>query len=403
MSVEKELAELVQKCVRCGSCRQVCPVLRETNEEPSVSRGKISLVRLLLENSKKPDKKTQSILKQCTTCLRCMQVCAAGVEYEKIALLARQWAVENTGLTLVEKSVLRALNEQKLLDIAGAFSRLSFLLMKDSKSPGHMTSRWKVPFLKKRAVIPKLRDFKFNRADRIYTPEGEAKGTLLFFPGCMFSRAYVETAKNLLNVLLRLSYRVIVPKDLTCCGAPALHAGDRKSFEKLKERNLKVFNNFSYDAVVTGCATCCHNLKENYGLNVRVYQFMELLEENLNELSKWKPPKKLKVTWHHPCHMIRGQKIDPELPKRIFEALGFEYLQMKEADNCCGMGGSFKLLHPEISTKIQLRKAKNADSTKADVILTECPGCMLNIAEGLENIDSKIPVMHTADVLALCE
>ncbi len=395
--------EWLDKCVRCGSCRNVCPVFNSTFEEPSVSRGKISLIDIIKKGYGKLDKEVALIFKKCTTCLRCNEICAMDVPYEEIIITAREAATEKFGLFPQEIAATSLLKDENLLNMAGNFSRLAYFVFKDSGSSGNLVSKFPIPG-KGTAVVPAFKPGKFNYKNREFEPEGETKGKLIYFPGCMFSRAYTETSKNIVKVLNFLGYKVFVPSDLNCCGAPSLHAGDKKSFLKLKENNVFVLNNFEADGIVTGCATCCHNLKHNYmELNKPVYQFLEILEKHLDDISELKIDKPVTVTWHHPCHIVRGQNIPKNIPEKILNSIkGINYVEMNESDNCCGMGGSFKMVHPGVSDKIQRKKTLNILRTDADNVITECPGCIMNIAEGLEKEGTTINCKHTADILAAC-
>jgi len=395
--------EWLDRCVRCGSCRNVCPVFNATFEEPSVSRGKISLIDLIKKGHGKLDKEAALIFKKCTTCLRCNEICAMDVPYEDIIITAREIATQQFGLFKEEIAATTALKNENLLDTAGNFSRLAYLLFKKSKSPDNLVSKFPIPG-KGTATIPEVKPGKFNYKDRTFKPEKDKIGKLIYFPGCMFSRAYTQTSKNLVKVLTNLGYEIFVPSRINCCGAPSLHAGDRKSFEKLKEKNVGILNSIDADGIVTGCATCCHNFKHNYKeLNKPVYQFIEIVEKHLDKISTWKMEKPINITWHHPCHIVRGQNISKDLPEKIFSAIiGINFVKMDEADNCCGMGGSFKMVHPTVSDKIQERKTVNIIATGADNVITECPGCIMNIAEGLEKEKAEIKCQHTADILAMC-
>jgi glycolate oxidase iron-sulfur subunit len=262
---------------------------------------------------------------------------------------------------------------------------------------------FKIPKLGK-VLIPEIKSKPFNYEDRIFPAKGDERGKLLFFTGCMFNNFYTETATNTVKVLNKLGYTVVVPKEQVCCGAPAFFSGDLESFEEMKNKNLKALSKYKADFVVTACATCGHVLKAQYKeLPFKTKELIEILFENLEEVGKWKLPQKIKVTWHHPCHIVRGQKIPRNYPEDVLKLLqNLDFISLEEADNCCGMGGSFKLSHPQISREIQLKKARNIEKTKAQVVLTECPGCVMNIAEGLERIGSEVKSLHIADLLAKC-
>ena len=407
MAEEKILGitqELLDRCVRCGSCRQVCPVFNVTKEEPSVARGKIFLANLINQGKAELDREAAHFFNLCTTCLRCAEICPVMVDYEKIALSARAKAVEKFGLSPEKKIAVKLFSNPKLLNAVTRVSApLSRLFTKKAKSPQNRLLPVELPKLGK-VLLPQPALKPFNDKDKWFKAKRE-RGKLLFFTGCMFNNFYTETALNVIKVLNRLGYTVFVPKEQSCCGAPALFAGDLKTFEEMKEKNLKALKAEEFDFIVTACATCGHVLKREYKeLPKPVKELLELLFENAEEVGKWKLPRPIKATWHHPCHIVRGQKI----PKRYAEDLlrivpNLEFVPMEESDNCCGMGGSFKLSYPQISREIQLKKARNSAATGAEVVLTECPGCVMNVAEGLERIGAEQKALHLADLLAQAE
>ena len=396
--------ELLEKCVRCGSCRQVCPVFNVTHEEPSVARGKIFLADMVNKGKVKLDKEIADFFNLCTTCLRCAEICPVMVDYEKIIISARALAAKEVGLSPEKKAAIKLFSNRELLETAGKLTApLTKLLTKSSKSPGNRLLPVKLPGLGK-VLIPQIKSQPFNSEDKIFPAKGREKGKVLFFTGCMFNNFYTETAENTVKVLNALGYTVFVPREQYCCGAPAFFAGDLETFSKMKEKNLRGFADAEVDFCVTACATCGHVLKKEYPeLPFPVKELIEVLFENLEEIGRWKYPGKIRVTWHHPCHIVRGQKIPRSHPLDVLKVLrNVEFVPMEEADNCCGMGGSFKLSHPRISREIQLKKARNTHRTGAEAVLTECPGCVMNIAEGLERINSQVRSLHISDLLAKC-
>ncbi|GAB6075664.1 (Fe-S)-binding protein [Desulfurobacterium crinifex] len=396
--------EIIERCVRCGSCRTVCPVFNVTHEEPSVARGKIFLANMINQGKVELDKEAAEFFNLCATCLRCAEICPVMVDYEKIIISARALAVEKFGLPPEKKAAVMLFSNRTLLETVGKITApLTKLFTKSSKSPQNRLLLINVPRLGK-VLLPEIKSKPFNDKDRWYRAKGDEKGKVVFFTGCMFNNFYTETAMNVVKVLNALGYSVFVPRDQHCCGAPAFFSGDLKTFEKMKEKNLKTLQKLDVDFVVTACATCGHILKKEYKeLPYETRELIEVLFENINEIGKWKFPEKIRVTWHHPCHIVRGQKIPRNYPLDVLKVVGnVEFTSLEEADNCCGMGGSFKLSHPEISREIQIKKAKNIKKTKSDAVLTECPGCVMNIAEGLERIDSSTQSLHIADLLAKC-
>ncbi len=391
--------EVLEKCVRCGSCRSVCPVFNVTKEEPSVARGKIFLANMINEGKLELDKEAAGIFNLCTTCLRCQEICPVMVDYEEIALSSRALSVEKFGLPIEKKLIVEVMSKHHLLNaITKMGSVLQRILFK--RRGFNSVLRFSLPKLGK-VLIPQMKSKPINSEDKFFNVKQERE-TLVFFTGCMFNNFYTETAINVVKILNALGYSVLIPKDQFCCGAPALFSGDLKTFEKMKEKNMKHLSKFKDFRFITACATCGHVLKKEYK-ELQVYDLLEILYENLETIGTWKLPKEMEVTWHHPCHIIRGQGIPRHYPLDILKCIeNIKFLEMEDADNCCGMGGTFKYSYPTISAKIQSLKADNAVNTGAEVIATECPGCVMNIAEGLERISANMQSLHIADVLVLC-
>jgi len=388
--------KLLSECVRCGACRHVCPVFNITKEEPSVARGKIFLAEQVNRGALKIDKEVADIFSLCTTCLRCSQICPVMVDYESLILSARARAVEEVGLDLKKRAVVNLFSNEKLLSLSKFTSPLVKLFTKEAPSPSIRL----LPF--KDMALPNPSSKPFNAEERVFEAEGKEKGRLLFFTGCMFNHFFTETALNTVKVLNRLGYTVVVPKGQSCCGAPALFSGERQKFKEMKEKNLKLFSDKEADFIITACATCGHVLKREYReLPLKTLELIELLYEEREELKKWELPEELTLTWHFPCHMVRGQKIPQDYVLEVLSSVkNLRFKPMEEADNCCGMGGTFKISHPEISAKIQEKKATNIDKSGAEFVATECPGCVLNIAEGLARKNSSIKSVHISDILA---
>ena len=391
--------ELLEKCVRCGSCRSVCPVFNVTKEEPSVARGKIFLANMINQGKLEVNKEAANIFNLCTTCLRCQEICPVMVNYEEIAISSRSLSVKKFGLPIEKKIIVETMSKRYLLNaitrIGSTFQRILF------KQKGfNNVLRFNIPKLGK-ILIPQMKGRPFNYKSRKFEAENE-KETLIFFTGCMFNNFYTETAMNVVRILNSLGYTVIVPEEQFCCGAPALFSGDLETFENLKKKNIEGLSKYGKMKFVTACATCGHVLKKEYK-EFAVFDLLEILHSNLEKIGTWKLPSKTKITWHHPCHVVRGQKIPQHYPLDILKCIeNLEFIEMEDSDNCCGMGGSFKYSHPQISAKIQSIKTDNAVNTGAEIITTECPGCVMNIAEGLERKSARMKSLHIADVLVRC-
>ena len=213
-------------------------------------------------------------------------------------------------------------------------------------------------------------------------PPEYPKYKVAYFPGCVTSVVYPDLARTVVAVLQHNGCQVVVPEGLGCCGTPHRAYGDTAAAAALEEDNSELLNDAQVEAVVTDCATCGAGLSAYSYLRMPVYDVSEFLVERLG-LTAPQRELPLRVTYHDPCHLARGQGVR-EAPRRLLGAIpGLELVEMDEADRCCGGAGTFSLVHPETSRAVLARKIANAAVTGAAVIATGCPSCLLQIGYGL--------------------
>jgi glycolate oxidase iron-sulfur subunit len=231
----------------------------------------------------------------------------------------------------------------------------------------------------------------------------------------MINYFYTDMGKAVVDVLAANDISVVIPSDQGCCGIPASVNGDIDSAKEMAKRNLKAFEQSGVDALVVSCSSCGSAWKHSYS---------ELLEGDSKYqtlATKWKnktydiheflvkvvPFKKQglgkverKVTYHDPCHLNRGQGINKE-PREILKSIpGVELIEMKEPGRCCGMAGSFSLVHPDLSVKISDKKIADIAGTKTDTVATGCPACRLQLNSGIVNAGLDRNVVHPIQILA---
>jgi glycolate oxidase iron-sulfur subunit len=194
---------------------------------------------------------------------------------------------------------------------------------------------------------------------------------------------------------------VIFIEDIGCCGAPIEASGDLKTFEQIRDGNVKMFNSVRADGIVTTCGTCGLQLKESY------YN-KGLIDKPICDISqvvlKHGLPLKLKpldfnITYHDPCHLSRGLGITRE-PRDIITSIpGVSFIEMFEADSCCGCAGFFTATHYPIASAIRKRKIDNVQNSGANVVVSGCPGCMMHISEGIKQRDLKKTTLHLVELV----
>jgi glycolate oxidase iron-sulfur subunit len=218
-----------------------------------------------------------------------------------------------------------------------------------------------------------------------------------FFMGCATDFVYPELGLKLIDFLTKRGIEVVVPESQNCCGAAIYFSGDFVTGRMLAEENIKAFKDVDY--IVTACGTCSSTLKDYQKYlpdNEDQQKRYEAFEKKIKDSTEFVidvmkiPPEDFKLrkefegktaTWHDPCHLIRYQNIK-EQPRAILKALkGLKYVEMPNADMCCGMGGSFSVYHYDLTKKIADKKMDGIKATGADIVVTACPGCMINLID----------------------
>ncbi len=376
----------VSRCVKCGSCRSVCPSFLLMQDESFSPRGRMALIEAVLNGKLSVSHVYEQRLTTCTTCFACEAVCASGVPVTRIIQIAKEQAVLESGRSFLSGMIARILRNEQLLRSWSWLAPLALHYSTASIRSGEkrINSRFTV------------QDSKI--------PDSRKKGTVLFFPGCSVNYFQPEIGRSARNILNRMGYDVAVPEGLQCCGRPLLSLGDRAGAEKAAELNARIMAETRADAVITACASCSLTFKREYPTLLApakaapaVLDIHEFLAVN----AAWQGAVKLRktVTWHDPCHLGRGQGIAKTARNIITSIPGVEFREMENADRCCGFGGIMRVTHPAVSNRIADRKAENIIATRAAALVTGCPSCIMQIRDGLRRADSDIEVMHTVQLI----
>jgi glycolate oxidase iron-sulfur subunit len=416
MNSLSSLKDIAEKCVRCGICQSVCPVFAEIQREAAVARGKVSLIRKILSEEAGYSQKMSTYLLQCLGCGACSENCPNGVRADELILAARALMVEKKGLSLPKLLILRKiLNSVYLLPmLLKTGSLLQGLILKKIPKESGLHLRFSLPYLNKDRLIPSIATPFF--LDR-YPNEMGAEDTqkrIGLFSGCSINYLFPSIGESTLRLLTRNHFSVILPKEQTCCGLPAYGSGDIETAKSLAQKNIKVFAHSDIDQIIVPCASCFYFLKEGYlklfPSDEEVKSFCQkIVEPSTFFLGLVEPPpqgdhpldsdKKFRVTFHDSCHLRRGMKISQE-PRQLLRSLpGIEFVEMKQPDRCCGMGGSFNLIYYDLSKKILQHKLDDIEGTKADYVVTSCMGCMIQLKDGLYQQKRGAKAIHLVEVL----
>lgn len=405
MPMERKDIDLIKElmpCVRCGQCRSACPVFLAKGVESDAPRGKVALVRALLEGKLEPSKALIEKLDQCLLCRTCVQDCPSGVRVDRIIIAARERLAGLRGVPFRKKVLTRWLmpNLGRLQLLIALASRMQSLIGSKMAEGNYRRPRYPLPLIGKR-LLPELTGQTLHTLVQKRPKTRKSTGRVIFFSGCMITYANPGIGQAVIEVLERNGIDVVVPEKQVCCGLPSLAAGDRETFEGLRQQNLKVFRENDCDTIITACASCGSTLKEHYGpeLPMKIYDLSEFLIDQI-KLSPPLLPVEKTVTYHDPCHLRKSQKIKTQ-PRALLKCIpGLSFRDVKDPDRCCGFGGAFSLNHPSLSQQINDTTVKQLVATKAEMVVTSCPGCMLQLANGLYQCGSKAQVVHLAELLA---
>jgi glycolate oxidase iron-sulfur subunit len=403
----KKIEKYADQCMKCGFCSFFCPVYQEEKVETAVARGKNYLVRQVLKGDQEFTHELGTIIGKCLLCKRCVAMCPAKTQIDRVVVGARAQMVKKKGLGFIKNFAFR-----KVMSNRRAFGRyvklaqaFQWMMPKTEGKIRHLPDFLKA--LGQGRNIPEIaKTFLRDQVKPVYKPKnGPAKMKVGFFSGCAMDFVYPELGLKIIDVLTRYGVEVVVPDEQSCCGAAIYFSGDFETGRMLAEKNIKAFKDVDY--IVTGCGTCSSTLKDyqkylpdNEDQQKRYEEFEKKVKDStefLIDVLKVKPEDfKLKkefegktATWHDPCHLVRYQNIK-EQPRAILKALkGLKYVEMANADMCCGMGGSFSVYHYDLTKKIADKKMDGIKATGADIVVTACPGCMINLIDNV--LRSKMP------------
>jgi glycolate oxidase iron-sulfur subunit len=396
------------KCIHCGLCLAVCPTYREQLIETASPRGRVILARKSLQGELELDSNLMEHMYSCFSCLACNDLCPAGIRPADLALAMRQMQEQIRPTAWKQALFGSIISKPGRIELATLPLRLYEML----------GLRWLVHALGMRKLMPaQVRDMEAmlprlpQRPLRQVLPEvthakGESRLQVGFFLGCAQSLMFAEESAASLRVLARNGCTVITPKETVCCGMPAAGYGRQDLVRKQAQHNIALFEQANVEIIVTDCATCGSTLKDYGDLLAddpawveRAVSFSKKVRdvsEFLASIPLERPQGRIeaRVTYHDPCHLRRGQGVWKQ-PRELLKMIdGLEFVELPEADWCCGSAGSQLLSHYETSTRVLNRKMDNLESTQAEYIASGCPGCQMQLNVGIRQRGLSVQVVH---------
>lgn len=388
---------ILRTCVHCGFCTATCPTYVLLGDELDSPRGRIYLMREMLQKDGAPDAKVVKHVDRCLSCLSCMTTCPSGVDYMHLVDHARNH---------IEEIFTRPIGERMLRGILAVvlpnakLFRLSLIGARLIKPfAALLPGRLKGMVSMAPARLPKLDPVGEVAA------VGKAKMRVVLMPGCAQKILEPRINQAAARVLSRLGADVVEPESVGCCGALVHHMGKEQAAIEQAKANIEAIEKLN-PSVITITASGCGSVVKDYGHMLKddaewagraanisniTRDICEVVAElGLANVQEFAKPH---VAYHAPCSLQHGQKIG-DVPSGLLEQAGFAVSHPKDAHLCCGSAGTYNIMQPELAEKLGQKKADTLDVLGADVVATGNIGCLIQIG----NYAGK-PVVHTVELL----
>jgi len=403
-NIKKEW-KAIMSCMGCGDCgysirRAVgryltCPVKEAKDDEGFeiyFSRGRMNVLKSVLEGKLPLSRELAEFVYQCTECANCTEVCHE-THNENIILNTSKWIDHYKVWDALRKDLVEAgfapLDRHKDL--------VEYMNREDMRNPYGEDNEKKFEWL---AEVTNLKD----------------KGDIVFFSGCTMPLRQQETLKNMIKILSAGGMEIAISRDEWCCGSIGARIGEYSSVEELMKHNIDLFKRMGAQTVFTACAGCYRTLKKDYpellggDLPFEVKHITEVMIDLLNNNKIIFDPAKteqIKVTYHDPCHLGRHMDLY-EIPREVVAKIpGVELIEMKRNRKhawCCGAGGGVKSQFPELAKDISKERIMEAIESGADILTTSCPFCVGNLKDAYEDLGAevkeKIKLIDIIDLIA---
>lgn len=395
--------EILRTCVHCGFCTATCPTYQVLGDELDSPRGRIYLIKEMLETGRPADAKTVKHIDRCLSCLSCMTTCPSGVHYMHLVDQAREY-IEQTYKRPVTDRLLRWVLS-RIIPYPGRF-RLVLLGAKMARPFARL-----LPDRRLRAMVamaPKqVPAVSRNDDPQVFAATGPRRMRVALLTGCAQKALNTDINDATIRLLRRLGCEVVVARGMGCCGALTHHMGRTGESHAQAAANIAAWmaekRAGGLDAVVINTSGCGTTVKD-YGHMLRNDpQAAEAAEISALALDVSEllvrlglpegAPKGLRVAYHAACSLQHGQQVK-SAPKDLLKRVGFEVVEPADSHLCCGSAGTYNLLQPEISAELKARKVKTLEAKAPQVIAAGNIGCMMQIGSG-----TTVPIVHTVELL----
>lgn len=394
----------INQCVHCGFCLQACPTYLTLEDENESPRGRIFLMRSLLEGTISPnDESVHAHIDRCLGCRACEPACPSGVPYGHLLEATRATLRESKSPPFIARMILLVFSHPLLMRMAMFGSRL----LAATPIPTLLArTKGRMGF----GMAMLASSGSPLERDPYQTANTGTRGATSVLLGCVMEGLFTDTNRATERVLRRNGYKTVDAKGQGCCGALHAHAGDLESARKLARRNIAAFERSGSEYIAVNASGCGAMMKE-YGhllrdepewseraqtVSAKVRDISELLA-SVGPIPGGALP--LRVTYDAPCHLVHAQRVVNQ-PLSVLAAIpSLELIPLRDSENCCGSAGIYNLIEPETSDAVLSPKLANIAETRAAYVTTGNPGCLMQIGAGLLRNGSKTRVIHPVDLL----
>jgi glycolate oxidase iron-sulfur subunit len=394
----------INACVHCGFCLQACPTYLNLEDENDSPRGRIFLMRSLLEGTVKPDDPSvQQHIDQCLGCRACEPVCPSGVPYGQLLEATRATLRESKPTPFIARLILFVFAREWLLRPAMFFSRFLAATPIPTLLSG-IKGRLGFAMAMLASTGRSIERSRYQPVSR-----GE-RGSVAILRGCVMDGLFSETNRATRRVLTVNGYAMVEAAGQNCCGALHAHAGDLETARSLARRNIAAFDRSGASFIAVNAAGCGaimkeygHLLKDDPEWHERAAAFAARVRD-VSELLAAAGPRQggmlpIKVTYDAPCHLQHAQRVT-QAPLSVLAAIpGLELVPLHDSDQCCGSAGIYNLIEPDTSDAVLAPKLANIAATRAPWVTTGNPGCLMQIGAGLIRAEISARTIHPVDLL----
>jgi glycolate oxidase iron-sulfur subunit len=398
----KRSNEVLRSCVHCGFCTATCPTYQVLGDELDSPRGRIYLIKDMLENNRPADEKTVKHIDRCLSCLACMSTCPSGVHYMHLVDHAREY-IENTyKRPFMDRTIRWMLARILPYPDRFRFALRGAKLAKPFKGvmPGPVKAMLDL-------APPDLPPPSLNDKPQVFPATGERVKRVALMTGCAQKALNTDINDATIRILQRHGCEVVVAQGAGCCGALTHHMGKSTESHASAAKNIRAWmreiGNGGLDAIVINTSGCGTTVKD-YGHMFRndalaenaatVSALAKDISEVLSDLDlQVTESPDLRVAYHAACSLQHGQQIK-FAPKTLLKNAGFTVLEPKDPHLCCGSAGTYNIMQPEISGQLKDRKVETLEAVEPQVIAAGNIGCMMQIGSG-----TAVPVVHTVELL----